>query len=105
MSRFRRLLVPMWSLMHMAKIRTEVRPVNGTKVVMWSLTVILCLGGICVRAATAGDAGLTDDHEWEWPKLTIALLMVMVFYTWWLQLQHRRRMEQANDRLLGKPPR
>ena len=31
--------------------------------------------------------------------LTTAVIMVMLFYTWWLQSQHRRRMEQANEEL------
>jgi PAS domain S-box-containing protein len=40
-----------------------------------------------------------DHNEGRWPILTMALIIVMLFYTWWLQAQHRRRMEQANEEL------
>lgn len=47
----------------------------------------------------AGGNGSAESHENPWPILTIALAIVMLFYTWWQQTQHRRRMEQANEEL------
>ena len=88
----------MESLVHMPKIGTGGGLVNGTKVVIRFLTVLLCHCGTYIWAATA-DPGATDHNEGRWPILTMALIIVMLFYTWWLQAQHRRRMEQANEEL------
>ena len=49
-------------------------------------------------AATASESAAAGSES-HWPILTVALAMVMVFYTWWLQVQHRKRMEQANEEL------
>lgn len=65
----------------------------------------LCLGGLsfCVSqalAAASADAGDIAHHpQRHWPILTVAFAMVMLFYTWWQQTQHRRRMEEANEEL------
>jgi PAS domain S-box-containing protein len=73
--------------------------VNGTKVVIWSLIALLCRCATCVRAAIPAEAPAAEHHESNWPILTMALFIVMLFYTWWLHMQHRRRMEQANEEL------
>ena len=70
---------------------------NGTKVVIWSLVGCLWQGATYLRAAVAVEGG--DHPENNWPSLTMALFIVMLFYTWWLHMQHRRRMEQANEEL------
>src|SRR5687768_5109939 len=82
----------------MHKIETPGALVNGTKVVSWSLIGSLWASGTCVWAAAAAE--VEQDHpDSPWPILTIALAIVMVFYTWWLQAQHRRKMEEANEEL------
>src|SRR5688500_8396336 len=84
----------------MRKIETPGPSVNGTKVVArWLPIVLLCGASTCTWAAAASDAGTGDPHQSPWPVLTIALAIVMLFYTWWQQTQHRRRMEAANDEL------
>jgi PAS domain S-box-containing protein len=35
----------------------------------------------------------------HWPILTVGLALFMLFFTWWQQTQHRRRMEDANEEL------
>lgn len=80
----------------MRKIETIAPVVNGTKVV----TALMTLAGnsAALFAATASDS-TTTFSESHWPIGTVALAIVMVFYTWWLQVQHRKRMEQANEEL------
>ena len=73
--------------------------VNGTKVVIWCLIAWLCHCATCVLAAAPAEAPGLEQHENNWPILTMALFIVMLFYTWWLHMQHRRRMEQANQEL------
>ncbi|MGZ8920217.1 MAG: PAS domain S-box protein [Limisphaerales bacterium] len=72
---------------------------NGTKVVIWSLIALLCHCATYVCAAAAAEGTSPEQHDSNWPIGTVALAIVMVFYTWWLQVQHRRRMEQANEEL------
>jgi PAS domain S-box-containing protein len=68
--------------------------VNGTKVA--GLLVLLA----CASPALAQDAAASPDlRDSHWPFLTTALALVMLFYTWWLQAQHRRRMNRANAEL------
>jgi PAS domain S-box-containing protein len=57
----------------------------------------LFLGGAVFGADAQTRAALT--HQNAWPVLTIGFAMVMLFYTWWQQSQHRKRMEQANEEL------
>lgn len=52
---------------------------------------------LALRCATAAEAEPSAPvQESHWPYLTTGLALVMLFYTWWLQTQHRRRMEKAN---------
>ncbi len=46
-------------------------------------------------AAATEDAS-TGAH---WPVLTVGLAIFMLFFTWWQQTQHRRKMEDANEEL------
>jgi uncharacterized coiled-coil protein SlyX len=80
----------------MRKIETIAPVVNGTKVV----TTLMTLAGnsAALYAAPASESGSTFSES-HWPMGTVALAIVMVFYTWWLQVQHRKRMEQANAEL------
>ena len=86
-------------LVHMRTLKPPEPPVNGTKVVIWSLITILCLCVTSVHAAAVAEGLRVEHRESNWPIGTTAVLIVMLFYTWWLQMQHRRRMEQANGEL------
>jgi PAS domain S-box-containing protein len=46
--------------------------------------------------AATTEAPSSDTH---WPVLTVGLAIFMLFFTWWQQTQHRRKMEDANDEL------
>ncbi len=81
----------------MTKVRSFRHWVNGTKVV----TLLIALlsepaAWAAFQRASNPDAARRTDH---WPVLTTAFAILMLFYTWWLQSQHRRRMEKANDEL------
>jgi PAS domain S-box-containing protein len=80
----------------MRKIETVGPVVNGTKVVTLLVTLLCNSTGVFAATSSESTAGTSESH---WPILTVALAIVMVFYTWWLQVQHRKRMEQANEEL------
>lgn len=81
----------------MINLGTELRRVNGTKVV----TLFLLLATQAPVFAIFQRASSKDlaPQSLHWPILTTAFAIVMLFYTWWQQTQHRRGMEQANAEL------
>jgi len=84
---------------HMTKVENRRRPVNGTKVALWPARALLLASLGVSQESLAAPAGGTAAAESPWPVLTIALVIVMLFVTWWQQSLHRRRMEQANEEL------
>lgn len=81
---------------HKEKLRAGSGSVNGTKVA--GLGLWLFAAQQCAQAAEEAGA-MPIAHDSQWPYLTTGLALVMLFYTWWLQTQHRRRMEKANAEL------
>lgn len=60
------------------------------------------IGLLLISRATvfgADGTGAASGHQNAWPVLTIGFAIIMLFYTWWQQSQHRKRMEQANEEL------
>ena len=84
----------------MGNLEAALPVVNGTKVAWRIVTcggAVLWRQTICAAAADSPAAPVTSSNHW--PVLTVALALVMLFYTWWQQTQHRKRMEAANEEL------
>ncbi len=55
---------------------------------------------VSAAALFAAESAPTPVRGGEhWPILTVSLAIFMLFFTWWQQTRHRRRMEEANDEL------
>src|SRR5687768_12761730 len=64
----------------------------------WRAAMTLVWGIPAIVAAQ--DAPVPERvEEAHWPVLTITLAIFMLFFTWWQQARHRRRMEEANEEL------
>lgn len=79
---------------HMPRVEPGIGLVNGTKV-----AALLFAASFTVPVLGQGTGGDPSAAEGHLPLLTTGLALVMLFYTWWLQTQHRRRMEKANAEL------
>jgi PAS domain S-box-containing protein len=83
---------------NMVTVSTARRPVNGTKGVVLFLFWFLSPSLFAVFQRASSQA-LPPAHGVHWPILTTAMAIVMLFFTWWQQMRHRRRIEGANQEL------